>query len=1038
MFKFLRIYCRASAIAVAAMGGVILGGWAFHIELLKSVFPGGVAINANMALLLALSGTSLWLLLPGDAPTLVRYIARFLAMLVTMVGAATRIEYLFGVNLGIDQLLFTEPGRAVATSFPGRMAPTSAMSFTTIGLALLVLEWHTKRGRRPSQGLSLWPALVALVAITSYTYRATAVNRLWLYTQVPMPMAIAVFLLSGAVFFARPRTGIAGDLTGEGSGSAIARRLLPAVFFIPLGLGWICLYGYRLGLYGTALGLAIYSASSVVVFGVLVWLNTRKMNMEYAQRSAAETEIRILNAELEGRVAERTLALEQQTAVLAQQAVLLDLAHDAIVVHDMRNRIVFWNRGAEVMYGWPAESALGTNALELLEPESLQPIEEINAQLLQQGHWEGDVVHHKHDGTSLLVNTRWTLQRNEDGAPARIFGIYSDITERKQAECELQSLTERLSLATAVARVGVWDWQLATNTFTWDATMFEIYGLPPVVPVPYENWSRAVDPEDLPAVEATLRRVISEKGQGIAEFRITRADGAVRHVSLAERVVLDKHSNVTRVIGVNRDVTEQKEAEEALRNSQAQLSYSAQHDFLTGLPNRMLLNDRVNQAIVSASRLDKKIGVLFLDLDGFKHINDSLGHPIGDKLLQSIAKRLVKCVRATDTVSRQGGDEFVVLLSEMAQSEDAAITARRLLQSVADAHSVDQHDLHVSASIGVSVYPDDGLDAETLIKNADTAMYQAKDDGRQNYQFFKPAMNVRAVARQSMEESLRRALERQEFALAYQPKVSLKTGKIIGAEALLRWTHPTRGPVSPAEFIPVAEDSGLIVEIDRWVLREACRQARAWVDAGPPLITMAVNVSAIEFRNEKFLEGIFATLTDTGLDPRFLELELTESLLMKRPESTESILKTLRARGVQLAVDDFGTGYSSLSYLRKFSMDVLKIDKSFVRQITTAPNETSIVTAMISMGRSLNLRVVAEGVETQTELAFLQARQCDEAQGFYFSRPVPSEQFAKLLSTGMPSQSPLNANSEFLESDLELLPSDGRAGSSPSKPDSRH
>ena len=277
--------------------------------------------------------------------------------------------------------------------------------------------------------------------------------------------------------------------------------------------------------------------------------------------------------------------------------------------------------------------------------------------------------------------------------------------------------------------------------------------------------------------------------------------------------------------------------------------------------------------------------MLFLDLDGFKHINDSLGHPIGDKLLQSIAKRLVDCVRGSDTVSRQGGDEFVVLLSEVEQSEDAAITARRMLQAVAEAHSIDQHDLHVTASIGVSVYPDDGPDAETLIKNADTAMYQAKENGRQSYQFFKPAMNVRAVERQSIEEGLRRALERQEFALHYQPKINLRTGAITGAEALIRWTHPTRGSVSPAQFIPVAEDCGLILPIGDWVLREACTQARAWLDAGLPAATMAVNVSAMEFRDENFLEGVFAILDETGLDPRALELELTESVLMKHAES---------------------------------------------------------------------------------------------------------------------------------------------------------
>jgi diguanylate cyclase (GGDEF)-like protein/PAS domain S-box-containing protein len=433
-----------------------------------------------------------------------------------------------------------------------------------------------------------------------------------------------------------------------------------------------------------------------------------------------------------------------------------------------------------------------------------------------------------------------------------------------------------------------------------------------------------------------------------------------------------------------------------------QMAHSAQHDFLTGLPNRMLLNDRVSQAIVLAHRHMKKVAVLFLDLDGFKHINDSLGHPIGDKLLQSIAKRLVDCGRSSDTVSRQGGDEFVVLLSEVEQSDDAASTARRMLQAIAEPHSIGQHDLHVTASIGLSIYPDDGLDAETLIKNADTAMYQAKENGHQSYQFFRPAMNVRAVERQSIEESLRRALERQEFALHYQPIINLGTGEITGAEALIRWTHPTRGPVSPAQFIPVAEDCGLILPIGNWVLREACKQAQAWAVAGLALGTIAVNISAIEFRDERFLEGVFGILKDTGLDPRSLELELTESVLMKRAESTESILKALRARGVQVAVDDFGTGYSSLSYLRRFPIDALKIDQSFVRQITTAPDDTTIVTAVISMGRSLKLRVVAEGVETQKELAFLQAHQCDEAQGYFFSRPLIPEQLAKLLKTGIP------------------------------------
>jgi diguanylate cyclase (GGDEF)-like protein/PAS domain S-box-containing protein len=474
---------------------------------------------------------------------------------------------------------------------------------------------------------------------------------------------------------------------------------------------------------------------------------------------------------------------------------------------------------------------------------------------------------------------------------------------------------------------------------------------------------------------------------------LAQRDGLEIPIEDSVALIHDREGQATGSVVVLRDVS-------AARAMAEQMTHSAEHDFLTGLPNRLLLNDRVTQAITLAPRHLKKVALLFLDLDGFKHINDSLGHPAGDELLKSIATRLVDCVRNSDTVSRQGGDEFVVLLSEVEQPEDTAITARRMLQAVAKAHSISGHDLHITTSIGVSVYPDDGPDAETLIKNADTAMYQAKENGRQSYQFFKPAMNVRAVERQSLEEGLRRALERHEFDVHYQPKVNLNTGKIAGAEALLRWTHPSRGLISPANFIPIAEDCGLILPIGKWVLHEACQQAQTWISAGLPLGTIAVNVSAGEFRNEHFLEGIFTTLEETTLDPKFLELELTESVLMKHAESAESILTALRARGVQVAIDDFGTGYSSLSYLSRFPIDALKIDQSFVRQIT-AQQEASIVTAIISMGRSLKLRVVAEGVETLEELAFLQAQKCDEAQGYFFGRPVPPQQFAKLLATGI-------------------------------------
>jgi diguanylate cyclase (GGDEF)-like protein len=475
---------------------------------------------------------------------------------------------------------------------------------------------------------------------------------------------------------------------------------------------------------------------------------------------------------------------------------------------------------------------------------------------------------------------------------------------------------------------------------------------------------------------------------------LVRRDGFEIPIEDSVAPINDREGNAAGAVIVFRDVS-------AARAMSLQMTHAAEHDFLTGLPNRMLLNDRIARAIVGAKRHATQVAVLFLDLDGFKYINDSLGHSVGDQLLQSIAKRLVGCGRASDTVSRQGGDEFVVLLSEVHEAEDAAIAAARMLAAVAEAHVLDEHELHVTTSIGVSVYPDDGEDAETLIKNADTAMYQAKEGGRHSYQYFKPIMNARAVERQWLEEGLRRALERDELSLHYQPKVDFKTGTIAGAEALLRWTHPTRGAVSPAQFIPVAEECGLIVPIGRWVMRQACEQARAWVKAGLPAATMAVNVSAKEFRDESFLKHLLEILEETGLDPGLLELELTESVLMKHAESAAAILQTLRGSGVQVAVDDFGTGYSSLSYLRKFPIDALKIDQSFVGRIGTTADDASIVTAVIGMARSLKLRVVAEGVETLEQSTFLQAHACDEAQGYYFSRPVPPEQYASLFRTGL-------------------------------------
>jgi diguanylate cyclase (GGDEF)-like protein/PAS domain S-box-containing protein len=475
---------------------------------------------------------------------------------------------------------------------------------------------------------------------------------------------------------------------------------------------------------------------------------------------------------------------------------------------------------------------------------------------------------------------------------------------------------------------------------------------------------------------------------------LIRRDGFECAIEDSAAPIHDRGGRVIGAVIVFHDVS-------AARAMTHQMTHSAQHDVVTNLPNRLLLNDRISQSIALARRQNRPIAVIFLDLDRFKYINDSLGHAIGDQLLQSVSKRLLASVRGSDTVSRQGGDEFVILLSEIAYPEDAATSANKILHSLSAPHSIEGQDLHIDGSIGISVYPEDGADAETLIKNADTAMYHAKENGRNNFQFFKVEMNAKAVERQSLEGSLRRALERKEFLLHYQPKVNLETGEITGVEALIRWRQPDRGLVPPSQFVPIAEDCGLIIQIGRWVLREACRQARAWQRAGLPLVPITVNVSAVEFRDKGFVESVRTTLAETGLEARYLGLELTEGVLMEDAESTAAVLQELKVMGVHLAVDDFGTGYSSLSYLRQFPIDVLKIDQSFVNQITADPDDSSIVSAIINMGKSLKHLVVAEGIETQEQRAYLQGQSCAEGQGYLFSRPLAAAQFAQLLQIGI-------------------------------------
>jgi diguanylate cyclase (GGDEF)-like protein len=480
-----------------------------------------------------------------------------------------------------------------------------------------------------------------------------------------------------------------------------------------------------------------------------------------------------------------------------------------------------------------------------------------------------------------------------------------------------------------------------------------------------------------------LRQELAEKAEVRgAELEIYRRDRTKKWVVAKIREVRDGDNKSVLLEGTIEDITDRKVAQERVQ-------FLAYFDPLTGLPNRTLLRDRLTTALAGAPRRGDKVALLFLDLDRFKVVNDSLGHSCGDLLLKDVAERLKKWARQQDTVARLGGDEFLIVLNNVKDVADAAVAAQRFMDAMAAEFTLQGHSFSVSCSLGISIFPEHGTDVETLMKNADAAMYSAKDNGRANFRFFTEEMNAQGVERLRLESSLRQALGKNELFLMYQPQMDIATGRITGLEALLRWQHPELGLVPPDRFIRIAENSGLIIPIGEWVLRTACSQSRKWQEEGLPAVQIAVNVSAVQFRQENFCELIRRVLHETGLAPKYLELEITESLLLSNADVMFSVFQELKAIGLRLAIDDFGTGYSSLSYLKKFPVNKLKIDRSFIRDVPVNADDTAITTAIISMAKSLNLKVIAEGVENEAQLSFLRAHQCDEIQGYYFSKPLP-------------------------------------------------
>ena len=519
-----------------------------------------------------------------------------------------------------------------------------------------------------------------------------------------------------------------------------------------------------------------------------------------------------------------------------------------------------------------------------------------------------------------------------------------------------------------------------------------ITGFEPKMPV--EDWGALFDcvyvDDVVRFAEAQARAPFGGLNE---EFRIRRADGELRWIHLRTFAIRDREGLIAGIGGAMRDIS-------AVVAQQQHLYQVTHFDGLTALPNRMLLQERLTASVAMARRNDWLLGLLLIDIDRFKVINDTLGHAVGDELLQQAAMRLHACLRDSDTVGRMGGDEFAVVLPDMDSAEMAAIVARKIVEVIAEPFVIDGQELFVSASVGISLYPDDAADIDVLVRNADAAMYRAKDSGRNAYAFYTAEMNVRARRRLGLETDLRQALARDEFELHYQPKVNCRSGAIAGVEALIRWRHPERGLVGPDEFIPLLEETGLIVPVGDWVMRTACAQMKEWHDAGHTQLDIAVNVSARQMEGRRLVEAVRTALDSTGLPAAALELELTESLLMRDPPAVVDLLAELKAMGLQVAVDDFGTGYSSLSYLKRFPLDNLKVDRAFVQDIAASAGDASITRAVIHMGHELALKVVAEGVETAEQLEALQIAGCDEIQGYYFSRPLPAAEILSLLSSG--------------------------------------
>ncbi|MCX5850193.1 MAG: EAL domain-containing protein [Deltaproteobacteria bacterium] len=694
--------------------------------------------------------------------------------------------------------------------------------------------------------------------------------------------------------------------------------------------------------------------------------------------------------------------------------------HDVIFVLDMNLNYTYVSPSVKILRGYEPEEVLKQALSDAFAPSSLDLAMRTISEVVESGKSGHQVFESqtlqleigRKDGTTVWTETKISIVIDKNNQPVGILGVMRDITERKQAEEALRESEERykalfdrsLDLVYIIDFEGLF---IDANDTALNKLGYTKEDLRKV------NIAELLSEDQLPLAIETIQAIRDGIQIRPVEFRLQHKNGGYVYVETQGAIIMS-HGTPVAIQAVARDITERKQMEQ-------KLNYMATHDVLTGLPNRLMFSQLLNHGIQSARRNKRQLAVLFIDLDRFKTINDTMGHDAGDQLLQEMARRFKQSLRAVDVIGRPeadnvagrlgvddvvgrlGGDEFVILIEEVNELSQIATVAHKILTTIIKPVVLLGEECRVTASIGISVYPGDGEDEQSLMKNADIAMYFAKEEGKNNYQFYSKDLQSQSIERLSIETNMRLAMERKEFSLHYQAKLDFKTGMITGVEALLRWQNPYLGSVTPTQFIPVAEQTGLIVPLGRWVLKTACAQNVAWQRQGLPPVCVAVNLSLRQLTDDNLLEDITAALEDSGLAPNLLELEITESMVMRNPTRLIAVLKNIKKLGVRLALDDFGTGYSSLAQIKHYPIDTLKVDRSFIRNLPQDSEDKAITEAIINMGKTLSLTVVAEGVETQAQEDFLREHVCDEMQGFYFSKPIAPDQFGDLLRNHDPA-----------------------------------